>query len=62
MPGLILSRRAGEAIIINGNIRVAVASVSGGNVRLHIEAPKEIRVHREEIEQRMIAERDGVSP
>ena len=46
---LILSRRAGESVTIGNEIKVRVVSVSGNQVRLGIEAPREIRVLREEI-------------
>ena len=50
---LILTRRVGEAIIIDNNIKVTVLSVNGQQVRLGIDAPREINVHREEIQQRV---------
>ena len=43
---LVLSRRPGEEIIINGNIRVTVVSVKGDRVRLGIEAPASVPVRR----------------
>jgi carbon storage regulator len=46
---LILSRRAGESVTIGNNIKVRVVSVSGNQVRLGIEAPREVRVLREEV-------------
>ena len=46
---LILSRRAGESVTIGNDIKVRVVSVSGNQVRLGIEAPREVRVLREEI-------------
>lgn len=46
---LILTRRIQEAIIINDNVSVTVLSVSGNQVRLGIDAPREVEVHREEI-------------
>lgn len=49
---LVLSRKLGEEIIIDGNIRVKVVSVRNGRVRLAIDAPPEIPVNREEIEDR----------
>lgn len=50
---LVLSRRLGETIVIGDDIRLTVLSVSGGQVRLGIAAPKEVSVHREEIYQRI---------
>lgn len=55
---LVLSRRMGESLIIADNVRLTVLGVSGGQVRLGIEAPREISVHREEIYLKIQAERD----
>lgn len=46
---LVLSRRAGEAIVVGGNIRIVVLSVTGSSVRFGVEAPRSISVHREEV-------------
>ena len=46
---LILSRKPGDAILIDGNIRVVVISADSGGVRLGIEAPASIGIVREEI-------------
>ncbi len=46
---LVLSRKIGESIQIDGGIRVTVTEVRGGRVRLSIEAPASIRVLRKEI-------------
>ena len=54
---LILTRKAGEAIIINSDVKVTVLSVEGNQIRLGIDAPKEIAVHREEIHKRILAEK-----
>jgi len=50
---LILTRRVGETITIGDNVRVTVLSVKGNQVRLGIDAPKDIAVHREEIFERI---------
>lgn len=55
MGMLILTRRPGEAIVVNGNIKITVVGVKGNQVRIGIDAPKEVTVNREEIE---IAKRD----
>jgi len=46
---LILSRRVGESIIIGDDVKVTIVEVSGNQIKLGIDAPKEIIVHREEI-------------
>jgi carbon storage regulator len=57
MAMLILSRTPRETIVIGGRIRVTVLSVKGNQVRIGIEAPKNIEVHREEIYDRIERER-----
>ena len=54
---LILTRRVGETIRINDDISVQVLSVSGQQVKLGVVAPETVAVHREEIYQRIQAER-----
>ncbi len=46
---LILSRREGETIVIDGGIRVTVMEVRGDQVRIGIEAPRSVSVHRQEV-------------
>ena len=57
---LVLSRRAGESLRIGVRVRITLLSVAGGQVRLGIEAPPRIPVHREEVWQRVAdANRDA---
>ena len=53
---LVLSRKKQEAIVINGEITVTIIAINGNTVRLGIEAPKEIPVHRSEVVQRKTQE------
>ena len=46
---LVLTRRVGKSIVIAGTVRVTVLSVQGGKVRLGIEAPNTVSVHRAEV-------------
>ena len=50
---LVLSRKAGEALRIGPQIQVRVVAIQGGQVRLAIDAPPEVVIHREEIYQRI---------
>jgi carbon storage regulator len=59
---LVLSRRMGETLVIADNIKLTVLGVSGGQVRLGIEAPRDISVHREEIYQKIQREQDQEQP
>jgi len=53
---LILARKAGEAIRIGDDIVIRVMDVQGNQARIGVEAPAEVRVHREEIYQRILEE------
>jgi carbon storage regulator len=49
---LVLTRRPGEEIVIDGNIRITLVSVKGDRVRIGIEAPPTVVVDRQEIHER----------
>ena len=55
---LILTRRVGESIIIGEDVTVTVLGVTGNQVRVGVNAPKEVSVHREEIFERIQREKD----
>lgn len=50
---LILTRRVGETFIIGDDIRITVCSVRNGQVRIGIEAPKDVSIHRKEVYERI---------
>jgi carbon storage regulator len=49
---LVLTRKPGEVIVLDGGIRVTIVAVKGDRVRVGVAAPPEVRVDREEVRQR----------
>jgi carbon storage regulator len=56
---LILTRRIGETLNIGDNVQVTVLGVKGNQVRIGVNAPKDVPVHREEIYQRIQKEKEA---
>ncbi len=56
---LILTRRAGESVMVGSDITITVLGVKGTQVRIGINAPKDIAVHREEIYERIQSEKSA---
>jgi carbon storage regulator len=56
---LILTRRAGETLMIGNDVIITVLGVKGNQVRIGINAPKNVAVHREEIFERIKREQKG---
>ncbi|HEJ1842315.1 TPA: carbon storage regulator CsrA [Pseudomonas aeruginosa] len=55
---LILTRQVGETLMVGDDVTVTVLGVKGNQVRIGVNAPKEVAVHREEIYQRIQKEKD----
>ena len=56
---LILTRRIGETLMVGDDVTVTVLGVKGNQVRIGVNAPKDVGVHREEIYQRIQKEKDA---
>ena len=57
---LILTRRTGESIMLGDNVSLTVLAIKGGQVRLGFKAPSDLAIHREEIYERIQAERSDI--
>lgn len=57
---LILTRRVGEALVIDDVIKVHILGVKGNQVRIGIDAPEDIPVHREEIYKLIESQKDKI--
>ena len=58
---LILTRRVGQKIVIGDDVTVTVLSVKGNQVRIGIDAPRDVSVNREEIYQRILKEKQALN-
>jgi carbon storage regulator len=56
---LILTRRVGEAVMIGNDVVVAIVGVKGKEVRIGVQAPKSVPVHREEVLERIQREQSS---
>ncbi len=61
MGMLILTRRVSEEVMIGDDIKIKILGVKGNQVRIGVAAPEDVSVHREEIYQRILAERNNAS-
>jgi carbon storage regulator len=59
---LVLTRRRNESIVIGPNVTVRVVAIRKGSVKLAIEAPPEVPIHREELRRRIEASQLGPQP
>jgi carbon storage regulator len=58
---LILTRKVGERLIIGTDVTVTILSLKGNQIRIGIDAPREVKVHREEVFERIKKERETLS-
>lgn len=58
---LILTRRIGETLMVNDNIKVTVLAINGSQVKIGIQAPADVAVHREEIYLRIQSEQSNTT-
>ncbi len=53
---LVLTRKLGEGIVIGDDVTITIVEMKGGNVRIGIDAPREKKIYRQEIFDRIVAE------
>ncbi|MBK96403.1 MAG: carbon storage regulator [Planctomycetaceae bacterium] len=58
---LVLSRKKNESIVINNDITIVVVDIRGDKVRLGVEAPKEVPVHRQEVYNAIQRNEDAIT-
>jgi carbon storage regulator CsrA len=58
---LILTRRVGEKLIIGEDVTVTILSLKGNQIRIGIDAPRSVKVHRQEVYERIQKERETLS-
>ncbi|MBM4222994.1 MAG: carbon storage regulator CsrA [Gammaproteobacteria bacterium] len=59
---LILTRRIGESLVIDNKVTINVLGIKGNQIRLGIDAPKDVIVHRKEIQDRIIQSQGESNP
>jgi carbon storage regulator len=60
---LVLTRKAGEAIRIGDDIKITLVEIDGNNIKVGIDAPRSVNIHREEVYQRILNEnKQAVAP
>ena len=59
---LVLSRKINEAIVIGDNVRIVVVDIRGDKVRLGVEAPRDVPVHRQEVYEAILRSRSTEDP
>ncbi|MFT5580151.1 MAG: carbon storage regulator [Paraglaciecola psychrophila] len=56
---LILTRKVGETLVIGDDVKITVLGVKGNQIRIGVDAPRSVAVHREEIYERIQAEKNA---
>lgn len=58
---LVLSRKIDESVVIGNNVRITVVAIRGDKVRIGVDAPKEIPVHRREVYEQIISSGETIA-